>query len=223
MTEIPSILAEHYPFWEHLKADERHAFVSCSMIRGYEKGSFVRSDCDECLGVLLVLSGELRIYIQSDEGREVTLFRVGPGELCTLSASCVMSEITFDIYVESAEPSQVLITRAGCVHRFMETNIYVENFIYKQTAERFSDVMWAISQILFSSFDKRLASYLEDERRRSGSTAITATHDQIAKNLGSAREVVSRMLKYFEKEGLVSLSRGTVTITDIPRLKALTA
>ena len=223
MTEIPSILAEHYPFWEHLTAHEQPAFVSCSMIRGYEKGSFVRSDCDECLGVLLVLSGELRIYIQSDEGREVTLFRVGPGELCTLSASCVMSEITFDIYVEAAEPSQVLITRAGCVHRFMETNIYVENFIYKQTAERFSDVMWAISQILFSSFDKRLASYLEDERRRSGSTAITATHDQIAKNLGSAREVVSRMLKYFEKEGLVSLSRGTVTITDIPRLKALTA
>ena len=105
----------------------------------------------------------------------------------------------------------------------MKNNIYLENFIYKQTAERFSDVMWAISQILFSSFDKRLASYLEDERRRSGSTAITATHDQIAKNLGSAREVVSRMLKYFEKEGLVSLSRGTVTITDIPRLKALTA
>ena len=180
MTDIPSILAAHYPFWEHLKADEQRAFVSCSMVRDYEKGGFVRSDCDECLGVLLVLSGELRIYIQSDEGREVTLFRVGPGELCTLSASCVMSEII-------------------------------------------SDVMWAISQILFSSFDKRLASYLEDERRRSGSTAITATHDQIAKNLGSAREVVSRMLKYFEKEGLVSLSRGTVTITDIPRLKALTA
>ncbi|MBS6956072.1 MAG: Crp/Fnr family transcriptional regulator [Enterocloster asparagiformis] len=223
MTEIAPILAEHYPFWEHLKADEQRAFVSCSMIRDYEKGGFVRSECDECLGVLLVLSGELRIYIQSDEGREVTLFRAGPGELCTLSASCVMSEITFDIFVEAAEPSKILITRSGCVHRFMETNIYVENFIYKQTAERFSDVMWAISQILFSSFDKRLASYLEDERRRSGSTSITATHDQIAKNLGSAREVVSRMLKYFEKEGLVSLSRGTVTITDIPRLKALTA
>ena len=223
MTEIAPILAEHYPFWEHLKADEQRAFVSCSMIRDYEKGGFVRSECDECLGVLLVLSGELRIYIQSDEGREVTLFRAGPGELCTLSASCVMSEITFDIFVEAAEPSKILITRSGCVHRFMETNIYVENFIYKQTAERFSDVMWAISQILLSSFDKRLASYLEDERRRSGSTSITATHDQIAKNLGSAREVVSRMLKYFEKEGLVSLSRGTVTITDIPRLKALTA
>ena len=164
MTDIPSILAAHYPFWEHLKADEQRAFVSCSMVRDYEKGGFVRSDCDECLGVLLVLSGELRIYIQSDEGREVTLFRVGPGELCTLSASCVMSEITFDIYVEAAEPSQVLITRAGCVHRFMETNIYVENFIYKQTAERFSDVMWAISQILFSSFDKRLASYLDRQK-----------------------------------------------------------
>ena len=223
MTTIVPILKEYYPFWERLSADEQHTLAACSGIRSYDKGSFIRSDCDECLGVLLVLSGELRIYIQSDEGREVTLFRAGPGELCTLSASCVMAEITFDIFVEAAETSEVLITRSRCIQRFMESNNYVENFIYKQTAERFSDVMWAISQILFSSFDKRLASYLEDERRRSGSAVITATHDQIAKNLGSAREVVSRMLKYFEREGLVSLSRGTVTITDVKRLKALTA
>ena len=222
-TDIVPILKEYYPFWERLSADGQNTFAACSAIRSYDKGSFIRSDCDECLGVLLVLSGELRIYIQSDEGREVTLFRAGPDEVCTLSASCVMAEITFDIFVEAAEPSEVLITRSSCIHRFMESNIYVENFIYKQTAERFSDVMWAISQILFSSFDKRLASYLEDERRRSGSAVITATHDQIAKNLGSAREVVSRMLKYFEREGLVSLSRGTVTITDVKRLKALTA
>ena len=222
-TDIVPILKEYYPFWERLSADGQNTFAACSAIRSYDKGSFIRSDCDECLGVLLVLSSELRIYIQSDEGREVTLFRAGPGEVCTLSASCVMAEITFDIFVEAAEPSEVLITRSSCIHRFMESNIYVENFIYKQTAERFSDVMWAISQILFSSFDKRLASYLEDERRRSGSAVITATHDQIAKNLGSAREVVSRMLKYFEREGLVSLSRGTVTITDVKRLKALTA
>ena len=222
-TDIVPILKEYYPFWERLSADGQNTFAACSAIRSYDKGSFIRSDCDECLGVLLVLSGELRIYIQSDEGREVTLFRAGPGEVCTLSASCVMAEITFDIFVEASEPSEVLITRSSCIHRFMESNIYVENFIYKQTAERFSDVMWAISQILFSSFDKRLASYLEDERRRSGSAVITATHDQIAKNLGSAREVVSRMLKYFEREGLVSLSRGTVTITDVKRLKALTA
>lgn len=219
---IRSCLQEQYSFWANLSPDEQESFISCSAIRDFERGSFIRSDRDECLGVFVVLSGQARVYIQSDEGREVTLFRVEPGEVCTLSASCVMSEITFDIYVEASEDSSLLITRSGCIRKFMKQNSDVENFIYRQTAERFSDVMWAMSQILFSSFDKRLASYLEDERRKTGSTAITATHDQIAKNLGSAREVVSRMLKYFEKEGLVSLSRGTVTITDVPRLKALT-
>ena len=82
-------------------------------------------------------------------------------------------------------------------------------------------MIWTMSQMLFLSFDKRLAAWLEDERRSRGSAVITATHDQIAKNLGSAREVVSRMLKYFEREGYVSLSRGAVTITDSAGLKKL--
>lgn len=220
--QVRSCLQELYSFWENLTPEEQESFISCSSVRNYERGSFIHSDRDECLGVFAVLSGQARVYIQSDQGREVTLFRAEQGEVCTLSASCVMSEITFDIYVEAAADSRLLITRSGCIRRFMETNTYVENYIYRQTAERFSDVMWAMSQILFSSFDKRLASYLEDERRKTGSLSITATHDQIARNLGSAREVVSRMLKYFEKEGLVTLSRGTVTITDVPRLKALT-
>ena len=131
-----------------------------------------------------------------------------------MSASCMMQEITFDIFIESIEGSTLLITTAACIHRLMEKNIHAENYIYRQTAERFSDVMWSMGQLLFSSFDKRLAAYLADEQVKSHSSTISTTHEQIAKNLGTARE-------YFEKEGLVSLGRGTVTIKDSQGLRGL--
>lgn len=218
---VADYLKASYPFWDRLSSAGRETFAACSSIREYEKGNLIHSERDECLGILLVLSGQVRVYIQSEEGREVTLFRIGPGQVCTLSASCIMDEITFEILMEAVEESRILVTPICGIRRLMKENIYVENFIYKKTAEDFSEVMWSMSQMLFSSFDKRLAGYLEDERRKTGSLCISTTHDQIAKNLGSAREVVSRMLKYFEREGLVSLSRGSVTITDPQRLKAL--
>ena len=98
----------------------------------------------------------------------------------------------------------------------------MEAFAYRLATERFSDVMWTMQQILFMSFDKRLAIFLLDESASLGSDTIKLTHEQIAKLLGSAREVVSRMLKYFAEEGYVRLSRGTVTITDKKALRELT-
>lgn len=218
---ITDTLKKCYPFWEKLTDTQREQLKTSSYIRDYEPGSFVHSRSEECLGILIVLTGQLRTYIQSEEGREVTLFRLGPGEVCTLSAACMMQEITFDIFIESTAASTLLITGASGIHRLMEANIYAENYIYRQTAERFSDVMWSMGQLLFSSFDKRLAAYLADEYVKLGSDVISTTHEQIAKNLGTAREVVSRMLKYFEKEGLVALGRGTITIKNVSGLKKL--
>ncbi|MCC2728076.1 helix-turn-helix domain-containing protein, partial [Blautia sp. MSK22_86] len=88
----------------------------------------------------------------------------------------------------------------------LNQNIYVENYIYRETTEHFSEVMWAMGQLLFTRLDQRLAGYLEDERIRTGSPVLSTTHEQIARNLGSAREVVSRTLKSFEKDGIVALS-----------------
>ena len=114
----------------------------------------------------------------------------------------------------------------------MNQNIYVENYIYRETTEHFSEVMWAMGQLLFTRLDQRLAGYLEDERIRTGSPVLSTTHEQIARdtgavreqivrNLGSAREVVSRTLKSFEKDGIVALSRGTVTILDVKKLRGI--
>lgn len=221
MRTIKDLLKDGYPFWDKLTPQEQNLLTENSTIESYKKNTFIHSRRGDCLGVFLVISGQARIYLQSDEGREVTLFRVDPGEICTLSASCVMEEITFDTYVDAAQDTELLITHVSCIHKLLEHSIYVENFIYRQTAQHFSDVIWAMSQILFSSFDKRLAAYLEDQRIQAGSLVIPTTHSAIAKDLGSAREVVSRMLKYFEREGIVALSRGCVTIASPERLKAL--
>lgn len=220
---ITETLKTSYPFWDHLSPGQKDQLVSCSHIRAYSPGSFIHSRSEECLGVILVLSGQVRTYIQSEEGREVTLFRLGAEDVCTPSAACMMQEITFDIFIEAVEESTLLITTAACIHRLMEDNIYAENYIYRRTAERFSDVMWSMGQLLFSSFDKRLAAYLADEQVKSRTNTISTTHEQVAKNLGTAREVVSRMLKYFEKEGIVSLGRGTITVVDTRKLRKLLA
>ena len=166
---LESCFQEHYPFYSKLTADEQQTLVLSSVLTTYQRGDFLYSCDDDCLGVLLVLSGKLRIFIQSGEQREITLFTTGSGEVCTLSASCAMQEISFDILIEAEEETKVLITPASTFRRLMNQNIYVENYIYRETTEHFSEVMWAMGQLLFTRLDQRLAGYLEDERIRTGS------------------------------------------------------
>lgn len=215
-------LASYFPFWEKLEERQRADICSHAVSSRYSKGTFVHNAAEECVGIILVRSGQLRVYIQSEDGRDITLYRLFSGDTCVLSASCFMEEITFDILIDAEEDSSLITVRPDIFRSLAKENIYAENYIYKQTAERFSDVMWTMQQILFMSFDKRLAVFLIDELAKAGGDTLYITHDQIAKYTGSAREVVSRMLKYFEGEGLVKISRGKVCVLDRKRLKELT-
>lgn len=159
----------------------------------------------------------------SEQGREVTLFHVGPGECCVLAASCILPMITFDIALDAAEDSDLLVIDSQTFGALAQDNIHAEAFTYRQATERFSDCMWVMQQVLYMGLDARLAIWLLDEAARGGSPRIAATQDEIARHLGSAREAVSRMLKYFAREGLVRLSRGAVEIVDARRLRQLTA
>ena len=176
---------------------------------------------NDCIGVLLVKSGELRTYILSEGGKEATLYRLNAGEVCILSASCLIHNITFDVFIDAETDSEVLLLSAAVFARLQAKNIYVENFALRVMVDKFSDVMWAMEQILFKSFDSRLATFLLDESAKRGSDRIDLTHEQIARYMASAREVVSRMIKYFEKEKLVTLHRGGLVITDKAGLRKL--
>ena len=209
------------PFWQLLTEQERDTVQWSAMVRRYEKGALIHGGGSECLGLLLVLSGEIRTYLLSDEGREVTLFRLYPGELCVLSASCVISQITFDTQMTAQQETEVLIIPAGLVAALTEQNLSVRCFLYELATQRFSDVMWAIQQILFQGLDRRLAELLLSEAARTGSDTIRMTHEQLAQHISSAREAVARMLKTFSEEGLVELKRGVITLRDKDGLRQM--
>lgn len=212
---------QNIPFWDVLSKEQRSFLMRNLVIRTYAKGSSMHNCKEECTGVLFVRSGQLRAYMISEDGREVTLYRLFAGDTCTLSASCILQEITFEVLIDVTEESEVLVVNAAAFLELSRQNIYVENFLYKQTVEKFSDVMWAMQQILFMSFDRRLAIFLLDESNSAKKDVIYMTHEQIAKYLGSAREVVTRMLKYFAEEGIVSLSRGEIWIKNKKKLRKL--
>lgn len=215
---IPKVLT----FWDKLDESEKEFILNNFAATSYKKGSTVHSGDNDCIGILLIKTGELRVYILSDEGKEVTLYRLRDNDICILSASCILDNITFEVHIDAEKDTEVLLINSNLYKQICEKNLYAENFKDKLVIERFSDVMWAMEQILFMSFDKRLAIFLLDEINRTGNDVIELTHEQIAKYIGSAREVVSRMLKYFQGEGIVELSRGGVKITDRKKLRELT-
>lgn len=214
-------IAKHISFWDKLSFEEKNLFINNAAKVTYGKGENLHSTDNECLGLLLIKSGELRTYILSEDGREVTLFRLSEGDSCVLSASCILNSITFDVLIDAECETEAILLNIGTFSRLTQENIYVENFAYKNAVDRFSDVMWAVEQILFMSFDKRLATFLLDEMVKTKSSEINLTHEQIAKYMGSAREVVSRMLKKFEQHGIIKLSRGSIEIIDKSKLKEL--
>lgn len=217
-----SIIRNTFTFWDTLTQREKQLLLENSMLVSYEKGEAVHSGEADCIGILIVITGALRTYMLSEDGREVTLFRLKSRDVCVLSASCILKNITFDVHVDAVSQVEAILINSNIFQELCNSNINFENFSYKITADRFSDVMWAMQQILFLSFDKRLAIFLIDEAAQTGLDHISLTHEQISKLIGSAREVVSRMLKYFENEGMVKLTRGGVTIIDKKKLRDLT-
>ena len=195
-----------FPFWDKISDRDRETFIRSSFDMTFPKGTNIH-DGNECTGVILINKGSLRMYILSEDGKDITLYRLFPGDMCILSASCVLNSVTFDVYVDAEENSECLVV-GGCAYEDL-SNRYAEAKIFAMEAAlaSFSEIMWVMQQILFMSMDKRLAIFLLDEMAKTGSDKIKLTQEQIAKYMGSAREVVSRMLKYFCSEGLVSTSR----------------
>ena len=215
-----NIYKEKFPFWEKISDADREYICRNSHMLTYPKGKNIHNG-EECSGVIYVCSGSLRLYMMSDEGKEVTLYRLHRGDLCMLSASCVLDAITFDVFVDAEEDSQCCVIGGTAFAAVSQRNPDIRIFALEAAVSRFSDVMWVMQQVLFMSMDKRLAIFLSDESARTGSDTIALTHGQIARYMGSAREVVSRMLKYFAGEGIVEVSRGGVTILDKKRLRDL--
>lgn len=202
------------PFWNNLSHEEKQIAASSAVIHKYSKGSSIHSCNHKCLGLIYIVSGRIRLYMLSDEGKEVTLFYLDKGEICVLAAKCVISHISFHSELIAAEDTEIMVIPTPEFARLTKENVYVRCYMYELSAERFSAVMWTMQQILFYSFDKRLATYLIKESEREKGRVLKITQEQIAVDINSAREVVARMLKQFSSDGLIENKRGIIEIRD---------
>lgn len=217
--DCPIFFRQYFPFWDKLTASQQDRLCAATHPARYEKGENVHG-MGGCTGVLVVESGCLRGYLLSEEGREITLFRAFPGEVCILSAPCALRTFSLDVMIDAEEDSSLLVIDGPEFAGVARENLYAENFALSSAAGRLSDAVWVMQQILFMRFDQRLAVFLLEESEKDG-PVLKLTHDQIARYMGSAREVVSRMLRYFTSEGIVRVSRGTVKVIDKKKLRSL--
>ena len=209
-----------FSFWEHLQDEEKNLLSRATALRHYAAGKEVYQSGD-CLGVMLVKKGQLRAYVLSEDGREVTLYRLFPGDVGILSASCALQAVTFEVFVVAEEDTEVLVTSSAAFRQVADANIYVKCFGYEISSSRLSSMLWTLQQILFWSADKRLAMFLLEESGRQKTEQLKLTHEQIARYMGSAREVVSRLMRYFVQEGMVRQGRGYVYLEDKEKLREL--
>ena len=206
-----------FPIWNQLNTIQQNQILGGLITRKVNKGTIIHNGNMECTGLLLIKSGQLRVYSLSDEGREITLYRLFDMDLCLLSAPCMMRSMQFEVIVKAEKDTELWVIPPGIYKKIMEESAPVANYTNELMASRFSEVMWLMEQIMWKSLDKRLAAFLLEESFIEGTDRLKITHEVIANHLGSHREVITRMLRYFQNEGMVKLSRGVVEILDLQR------
>ncbi len=214
-------LTEYLPFLPKLSPQQQALLTDSVEPLEAKAGKVVHNGSLDCLGLLIIRSGQLRVYTLSSEGREVTLYRLFDRDICLFSASCVMPDIQFEVIIEAEKDTKMWVIPSCLFKELMESSAAVANYANQLISSRFSEVMWLMEQIMWKSFDKRLAGFLLEESALEGSACLKMTHERIAGHLGTAREVVTRMLRYFQSEGMVRLSRGEITIIDEDALRKL--
>lgn len=200
---------------------DRRLITSAGTISRVKQGEIVLSRDTECNGLVAVMNGQLRAFFEMEDGKEMTLYRLLPGDVCILSASCVIKNITFEVTLEAEKDSELCLIPALSWKNLTERNPKVNEFSMSLIAERFSEVMWVIEQMLSKNMGQRIAAFLLEQSVLEDSQVLDMTHDTIAKHLGTAREVISRSLKYFESDGILTRSRGQIHLLDMKKLKQM--
>ena len=220
LTELDQkFLEAHLPFLHRLNASERAVLDSATVKTLFAQGSPVINRQQECNGLVLVREGQLRAFFVTEDGKEITLYRLLAGDVCILSASCVLKNITFEVTLETERESDLYFIPTSVLQALSAKSPAVKEFTADLLAERFSEVMWVMEQMVSKNMGQRVSAFLLDQSTLEGSRRLAITHEMVARNLGTAREVISRVLKYLEGEGLIRLSRGHIEILDPKRLR----
>ena len=212
---------EYFPIWDRMTQEHQNRIAQVIDFQKVKKGTIIHDGSPDCLGMLLVKNGQLRAYLLNEEGREITICRFFEMDICLFTAACVMPNMQFDIFIEAEKDTEIWVIPACLYKNLMDESLVVANYAHDLITNHFSELMWLMEQIMWRSFDKRLAKFLLEESALEESDSLKITHEKIANHMGTAREVVTRMLRYFQSEDMIRLTRGTVDIKDRKRLVKL--
>ena len=213
--------AEYLPIWDKLTTDQQQRIAQVIRFHQVKKGKQIHDSSTECLGLVLIKSGQLRTFILSEDGREITLSRLFEYDVSLLSASCVLPDMQFNVMIEAEKDTEFWSVPACLFKNLMEESLAVSNYANSLMSGHFSELMWLMELIMWKSLDKRLAAFLLEEARLEGTNVLKITHEKVAAHMGTAREVITRMLRYFQSEGLVKLARGTIEVANKKKLEQL--
>lgn len=214
-------VSEFFPIWNSLTAVQKQRLEAAAVRKYAPAGTLLHNGGEDCMGLILISSGQLRIYTTSDDGREITLYRLLERDICLFSASCMLHSVQFDLQVSAERDTEFWLVSSEAYSALMKESAPIANFTNSIMASRFTEVMWLMDQLLWKRMDQRIAKFLLDEAALDSSDTLKLTHEAIANHLGTAREVITRLLKYFQSEGAVKLSRGAIEILDAERLERI--
>jgi len=197
---------------EGIEPEARRRMEEMARIARLPAGATLFRPGDLCENYLVVLQGAARITLTSESGREILLYRVEPGQSCVLTTAALMSESEYDAEGVTETDVEAMVIPASVFGELLASSAVFRRFVFSSFAVRLQDLIGLVGEVAFSRLDRRLAAFLRKRRGADGQVAMT--HQEIAAEVGSTREAVSRLLKSFEREGLVRLRRGAVNIDD---------
>lgn len=215
--DILEILKTNLLVWEKLNSSQQATLIGNSYIKEIKKGEQVVNP-KSCEGFIIVVSGTLRVFLNTLEGKEITLFRLLEHDCCLFSASCVVNGFDIDAQIVAESDCEILLINPNSYRFVMQESSELANFTNELLANRMSEVMWLVDQIISKKLDTRLAAFLIEESIMHDSLELKLTHEEIANHLGSVREVITRMLKHFQNDHLIEVKRGKIIITDYDKL-----
>ena len=217
---IVETIASVFPFWHKLAPETKRDFLTQSQHISLPAERFIALEGDVCNHLPLVISGSVRVYKIGESGREITLYHLDRGDSCIMTASSIISQKVFPAFAVTETEVEAITIPANSLKQWVEQNPVWQEYIFGLFSQRLGNVIEIVEEVAFGRMDYRIASYLLDNADRQKNIQIT--HEAIAQELGSSREVVSRILKTFEKQGLLSLSRGKIELKNLSELSKFT-